>query len=81
MTDYQPTLEDRTEDKERVRVNLSKSSYLSILFAVEGVAKELVGDLTVIVGTKEAEHKLEAINDLAVSIAEFALNHTEYKSK
>jgi len=81
MTDYQPTLEDRVDDRERVKINVSKSSYLSILFAVEGVAKELVSDLVVIVGAKEAEHKLEAINDLTVSLAEFALNHTEYKSK
>lgn len=81
MTDYQPTIEDRIEDKERVKLSISKSTYLTILFAVEGVARGYISDLVVCVGQQEAENKLEVINDLAVSIAEFAINHTEYKAK
>jgi hypothetical protein len=80
MTDY-PTIEDRIDDRDRVKLSISKSTYLTILFAVEAVAAEKLSDLVVCVGQQEAEKKLEQVNDLAVSIAEYAINHTEYKSK
>jgi len=80
MNQEQPTLEDRIEDKERVRVNLSKDSYLTILFALESAAQDKIGVLTV-AGPDAAKKLLEKLNDLAVSIAEYTVNSTKYKSK
>ena len=81
MQDYQPTLEDRINDRERVKVDLSRTSQLSILFAVEGVIKELVGTLVVQDNYQEAGKVLESIADLTASLTDFAIHSKEYDTQ
>ena len=81
MTDFQPSLTDRIDDRERYNVNLSKTSYLTILFALEGDARDLIGDLTVGTNVEEAERKIETITEMMNSLSEFAIYATEFDAK
>ncbi len=81
MSDYQPTLQDRIDDRERVNVQLSKTSYLSILFALEGLIVSEVRDLSVQSNYQEADKVLEVITELSNSMIEYAVHHTDYDGK
>lgn len=77
----QTTLTERAESRDRVRLDMSRESYLSILFCVEEVLKRRAGASLYQDNYHQAEQVIAEINDLSIALAELSITHFEYEGR
>lgn len=70
-------LDDRISEKHRVACNMSYTTYISILVALQEKIESAVSDLSVSDTSGECNKALDTIEHLTVTLAELTINHSE----
>lgn len=81
MTDIQPTLTDRINARERWKLDLSDTSYVTIFSLLENAIRDNIEPLTAAVNIEETQKDIDLLTELMSSLSELVLNSRGFESK